>query len=273
MADRFDDVFSTTLLTALGGTVNANDRVFIRKWSPDYANGTLANDLLRLSLGDGFRGSFAAGRGGGQLVCVVNQSGAGVLEDLSNASLVEVRSTSSSAVIAQVRHMPANGHKGQLGTCRTTDLYVGGGTYEVLADVDLTNAFLVGGSTTFRKTAGPGTFPLTLVRAAGNAVAIIERDVTTIDVEHGSFVRLTDPDCTPGTITMRGGELWPELCGDITTLQGLSGLIDLTKRGTPITIGTQALGPGVTIRLRRGGITPTVTVNADVGGGPKYEYV
>lgn len=269
MATRTDDTFSTTLLTALGGTVNAGDGCRLSKYATNYANGTLANDLLFFILDSGFKGTFAAAAGAA-LTLVVDQTSTGYFLDQSNATRVELKSTSSADNIYEIRYRAQNGHTLQIATCDVEILRViSDGTVIVNGDADVANVYAGKGRTHLQETAAAGTFPLTLVTAGGTAVVDIDRDVATVNVEGSSVVTFNSTFVTPGTaVNMRGGTLRLKICGTITLLQGDTGTVDQRELTREITITTSALGPGVTIYRSRKTVAPTVTNNNDYGGGP-----
>lgn len=268
MATRTDDTFSTTLLTALGGTVSAGDGCRLSKYATNYANGTLANDLLFFILDSGFKGTFAAAAGAA-LTLVVDQTSTGYFLDQSNATRVELKSTSSADNIYEIRYRAQNGHTLQIATCDTEILRVlAEGTVIVNGDADIANVYAAKGRTHLQETAAAGTFPLTLVTAGGTARVDIDRDVATVNVEGSSVVTFNSTFVTPGTINMRGGTLNLKICGTITALAGDSGTVDQRELCRDITITTSTLGPCVTILRSGATIVPTVTNNNDYAGGP-----
>lgn len=274
MAVRVDDTDNPAITAALGGTVNANDTIRLRKYAKTYTTGAITGnpDLAAAYLDAGFRGSFSAARGGSSapLTLVVNQAGAGVFVDQSNAEAVDLQSTSGAGVIYDIRYKAANGHLLQLGAMDCDKLRVlRPGTVIAASGADVANAYCGAGTTTFDE-GGPA---LTLLSGGGSgrwgpATINLNRDVTTLNVEGNATVVLNSTTCSPGTINMRGGTLVMGLQGDVTTLQGDGGVIDQTRLTTPITIGTSALGPNVIILRSAQTVEPTVTTNNDYGGGP-----
>lgn len=275
MAIRLDDVANTSLLAALGGTVNANDTIRLRKYATTYALGSLTGnpDLAAAYLDGGFAGEFSAQAGGGSsavLTLVVNQSGTGVFVDQSNARRVELQSTSSSGVIYEIRYLAANGHVLALGAMDLERLRVlRQGTVIVGGDCDCANVFASAGSIEFRESA----YAITALTAGGNAdgdaSVILNRDVGTVNVEGRAIVSINSTTVSPTTINMRGGTLVLGLSGDIGTIQGDSGVIDQRALTSAITISTSALGPGVTVLRSGRTVVPTITTNNDYAGGPR----
>lgn len=275
MAIRLDDIDNTSLLAALGGTVNANDTIRLRKYAKSYTLGSLTGnpDLAAAYLDAGFAGEFSAQAGGGSsavLTLVVNQGGTGVFVDQSNARRVELQSTSSSGVIYEVRYLAGNGHVLALGAMDLNNLRVlRPGTVIVGGDCDCNVANASAGSTEFRESA----YALGTLTAGGNeagdAAVILNRDVGTLNVEGRAVVSINSTTVSPTTVNLRGGMLVLGLCGDITTLQGDSGVIDQRGLTSAITIATSALGPGVTILRSGRTVVPAVTTNNDYGGWPR----
>lgn len=265
MATRVDDVDSTNLLAALGGTVNANDTVRVRKYAKAYVSGVLASDLAAFYLEKGFRGSFSAQDSGG-LTLVVNQTNTGVFHDRSNASYVDLASSSGAGVINEIRYLAENSHPLVLGAMDCATLRVNKpGLVRAAAACDI-NAVLAADGRTVLAENGPAVVALT---AGGKALVELNRDVTTANVEGGSTVFINSTTCTPTTINMRGGTLALGMCGNIATLQGDSGVIDQRGLTTEITIAATLLGPGIIILRNRSTVVPVVTDSSgDYGGGP-----
>lgn len=276
MANRTITSTSTTLLTALGGTVSAGDAVYIDQYPTQFVTGDIsANAIISCTLTAGFSGQFAAALGT-PLKIDLSSGAPKRLANYSNAARVEVISTSSAGVIDEIIHNPAGGGYMQVNTCVATKVYVLNGTLDLESLVDLSGATVEvsGGSCRMLKTAAAATYPVLTLTVGGSGQAEILRDVGTLNAEGGGTVRISESQCSPTTVNMRGGTVVINQCSAIGTLQGASGVIDLRNNKTPFTVTTRALGPGVTILRSANTIDPTYTsTTGDYGGGPVVRTV
>lgn len=273
MATRTITSQNTSLITALGGTVNANDSVYINNYAVDYSAADLsATDLARVELTPGYSGRMTAAAGA-QLKLVVNQTGSGILVNRSNSPELEIISTSASGVIATIVDEPAfGGAKVTIDICAPTEVFGPGvNTRFFGASCDLSSAvvWLSDGRTVFRKTASAATYPVATLNLGGNAVAECHRDATTVNIGGNAVFAAMDSDCSPTTVNMQGGRFDMGKCSAVGTLQGSSGVVDQRNLTTPITISTMDLPPTVEIWRSRQTVVPTVSTDNSPAGGPK----
>lgn len=275
MATRTITAIDDVLLTALGGTVSNTDTVYVDRGGNNFTSADLtAADLTAFKITAGFSGQFSSANGG-QLKLVVNQTSTGVFTNESNSPLIELRSSSSSGVIYEIRNRPASSGTLQVSACKPTIIYHElRGVMKFESDVDLSAATIrtFSGETICRRTAGAATYPLLNGYVYGGTLTI-ERDAGTLYARGTGRIRLTYSDCSPTTINMDGGNVDVIQASAIGTLQGDAGTIDFTNSKTPLTVTTRACGPGVKIRLRRSHNITFSSVSGDYGGGPQIEYV
>lgn len=278
MANRTLAATSGVLTADLGGTISAGDSVFIGQYAVAYTDGQLRDttggsttrDLLRVSLGPGFRGALTAANGG-QLKTIVNQSSTGYFEDKSNASAVELVSDSSAAVIYDIRYGPPNGHTLSVNTADIDRLFgFENGTVVVQAAADLATAYVSAGAHRFHASA----YALTALHAGGTAVVTLSRDVANIYAEGSCYITIDNTAVSPsGKVYLRGGTVkWIRggTCADLEC--NTSGVADFSELSEPVTISDRHMGPGSTLILSKNGIQPTFSATNDTGGGPRIVY-
>jgi len=278
MATRQITAINAAIITALGGTVNAADSVYIDKYAIDFNPADLsAADLTRLELGSGYSGRMTAAAGAA-LKCVVDQTGAGVLVNRSNSPQLEITSTSAAGVIATFVNAPAFNGTVKLDTAKPTVIYQPlPSTLTLGSSCDLSHAsgliVITKGRCILEKTASAATYKATEVTAGGDAVIDCARDVGIVNVEAGGTFRCTSDHCSPTTVNMRGGTFVMGPCSGITTLQGNTGVVDQTGVCAPVTIATMHLAPTVIILRSSRSVVPTVTTDNSPAGGPRIVMV
>lgn len=268
MATKTITVIDDVLATALGGAPSAGDSVYVDRTAIDFTSATLANDLLLMVLSAGFSGRFLSSLGGA-LNITCDRTSTGVFRNESNSPVVELRSTSASGVIYEIRNRPASGGVLQVSSCKPTIVHQHAGVMRLEADVDLSAATLRvhGGEAIAKKTGGAATYPL-LNGYCYNGRFIIERDVTTLYARGRGLIRLAYSDCSPTTVNLDGGTVEAMHCSALGTLQGDNGVFDERPCKTPFTVTTRAVGPGVTILRRRNSMVTYSSTSGDYGGGP-----
>lgn len=263
-------VDSPDLVAALAATPGAADTVRINRFFRDFnANTNIsAADLAAIIFEPGFGGRFR-NSDGGELVAVVNQTGTGYVLNASDSPRIELRSTSSTGVIARIEHAPARGDgQMQVGTCDCERLDVRGGLFVALQGMDLAVAAVAAGHAVFRSS----SFALTTLECNGGT-AEVERDVGTVHLNAGATLVSTHSDFSPTTLNLNGGAWVPKQSGTVGTLNGRAGVIDLTQSERLPVFSAGELGPGVTIRLASGQEKPDLSALTLRMGGPRYEYV
>lgn len=270
MATRNITAIDPALITALGGTVTANDSVYLDRYGTAYSSADLsAYDLLLLHLTRGFSSELTAANGA-QLKAVVDQTGAGVLLNEFSGKLLEIISTSSSGVIKTIINRPQDAAATvRLNTMLVTSLLHLMGNLIVESAVNATTMWVIGSKAYIRY----GSNAMTTLHVGNGGVATLERDITDVNVNGSGELLLNDTRVSPGgTVTLNGGTLKIARTGTITSMAGSTGVLDIRECETPFTVSARAFGPGVTI-LRRRTDYMTVSSNNDVYGGPKTVIV
>jgi len=268
MANRTLVTKDDSLLTALGGTVNANDDVFLNKWGINFNPADLsASDLKSFTAGSEFDGEFSAAAGA-QLTLVVNQTSTGIFTNESRSRRIELVSSSGSGVIYKIVHRPVAGGMLFVNTATANEFVQQGGQSILESGLTLTTHYQQGGTSIIRY----GSTAITTLTLCMDAILDLYRDITNGYVEGSSTLRLMDTRVVPASIALRGGTLKIVECGTIAALTGC-GTLDLTECRYPFTITTRTLEPGSIIIQRRGTNWMTLGSNADRFGGPKIVTV
>ena len=270
MATRNITAIDPAIITALGGTVTANDSVYLDRYSTTYTSGDLsATDLLLLQLSRGF-GSEMTAANGAALKCVVDQSGAGQLINEFSGKTLEIVSTSSSGVIKTIINRPSNPSAlVRLNTALVTSLLQLVGEMVIDSAANVTNAWVVGARAYFRY----GANALTSLYVGNGGYCSLERDLADGIIAGTGELYVNDTRSSPsGAFTLQGGTLNIARCGTVASITGFTGTLDLRECQTPFTASATSLGPGVTILRRRTNFM-TISANSDVYGGPKTVIV
>lgn len=268
MATRRDDVQSTSVLAALGGTVSNTDDVFFEKSVGDFTSGgnLSAADLTSFQILAGCRAKFAVADGGG-LQLVVNQAGAGVFTDESSSPRVDLRSTSATGVIATIICRKPSGLL-RVDECDTETCIVQSGNAILAGNCDCANLIVDGG----KVDALNGSYALTTLRQKGG-VCNLARDVASAYLGGGQQTWEHEAISPGSVLEMTGGTLIVKRCGTVTQLNGYAGVLDISQLQRPFTITAATLHPGFTIRRKRSQIVMTISSATRIGGGERYVYV
>lgn len=264
MATLRNTVSSTNATTALGGTVAGGDTVIFQQGAIEYLTGTDldAYDLASITFTEGFRGAFRSNLSGVlSLVC-----SAGTLLNQSPSPQIDVKSSSSSAGIANVIH--AGSGDMNFDDMAITNLYAVSGRAICADGVDLTNAYVMGGTLTLDADA---TYGVTAIEV-GSGSLTCNRDFGTLTMRSGS-VKLQSSLITATTLTMHGGTLDLRNATTIGTFNGYGGVLDLTQAERVPTFTTSLHWPSLTIRMRHGQTEPTWGTLTSVGTGARRVYV
>lgn len=259
MATYTNSVISTALFTSLGGTPGASDTVNLSKQSITYLTDlTVTGTLAALNATSGFSGNFDPLPLNANATAVLAQWSGNAWRhqgDIGTLTLDAARGgrwTHQSGTITT-------------GYVKTGNLYVPGGG--VVTNLYVGGPGATGGATALLDSGGTG--PTLLDVGPGGRVAL-NRDVTTATI-HGGTVTVDDTTCSPTTVNLWDGTLELLASGDVGTLNGYAGTLDLRGLKQSITIGTANLYPGLTIlKPRLGGVTLTITTRNDFGGGAKF---
>lgn len=267
MADRYNDTESSNLTTALGGTVTANDRLFIAKWASKYSLGTdlTAFDLLAVNFLPGWTGDI--GTSATPAKFVVNQTSTGVLKLNGSGRLAFISSAAGPGVIYR---FVMDSAPCQL-TLETTDTeeYVGlAGNAEIKSTADVNKAYISGGSHIFNES-GPTMAELQVFQE-GHAASI--RNMTVADVFGRGRLEVLKDTVAATTLKVRDQALVVYAGAVPTTIELYGGVLDLTRITRPWTVNRKVFGPA-RIRLAKNGPAITWTDQAPAAAQPVLEYV
>lgn len=273
MAVRTNTTISTDLQAAVGGTINAGDEVHIDRAATTFTAGTnqSAKDLLKFWIKRGSMCEFSAEAGGG-LQLVLDQSAAGMFINEGGQRRVDLRSIDSTAVVKTIEIAPGRGDSvTTLDQLLNSTLRVQSGHTLVQPAAYLNDAMIYGGTTRVRPAAAntPGT--ITVI----DGQLELSRDVTTLSIM-GGVATLDDdetvsgPSVSPTTVDLRGGTLKLVRCGNITTLNGFAGTLDLSQLCTPMTISTLVEHPSLTVLWGSATPLPAITTRTMIRGGARW---
>lgn len=262
MANYGNTVNDPSALVALGSpSLAAGDTIeFVRYGSQFTSADFSATDLLKITAGPGFSGSFKA-ENAGQLKLTANRTSTGAFWNLSTASRIDLLSTGSTGVIYKV-HMAGSGQL-WMSACKVAGgLFASSGLTYIAADVDLGLIDATGTAVVVqRKTSG--AFVPTTVKVSGNATVRMETDYGTANV-YGGVLEHNDVSITPTQMNLYSGVT---RIIDSGTIGGMlldgDAVLDFTQLKVAVTItGTTSVGPGCEIRYKRTGPTVTATFSA-----------
>lgn len=250
MATLYNTSNNPVFTSALSGAAANGDTVIINQFSTEFTSLTdiSSADLLLFRLMPGFSGKFDTS----PLTVVVNQTSTGKLINESNSPKIVLKSSSSAGVIYQVQHSPKiGGGVMSLQTATVTNLLVTAGYCSVGSDVTATNVYVLGGECSLVGSANA----ITTLEVRGGYVTL-ERDVTTLSAYAGTTV-INNSGVTPTTINIEQGAVVKiKDGGTITTLNGKSGILDLTELARPLTITNSTFYP--TLRVLKNSATDSL---------------
>lgn len=263
MASYTNTVNDPSATVALGspGLAAGDDISFVR-YSTTYTSGAdfSGTDLLKVTTGQGFSGSFKA-ENSAPLKITANRTSTGQYFNVSASARIDLLSTSSTGVIYKIHQLGSGAL--WVATCKTAGgLWAFAGTTYIAGDVDLTT-LNVGGSGVCYQRKSSGAFVPTTVNVYGEGLCRMETDFATSNCYSGTL-EINDVSVTPAQVNGYGGTIRIIESGTIGAML-LDGacILDFTQLKIPLTIsGTTSVGPGVEIKYRRNGPTVTATFAA-----------
>lgn len=259
MATLTNTIRDPNLDTSLGASMVDGDTVLLTQGFDQYTGGLSHGtvDLAKFHATAGFAGDIASSA----LDC---QTTLGILE--WSGRVIRITSTGETLTWDELQINPARGGQVEASSMTITLLYQSAGTFLAADSATVTTAVQMGGQSEYDK----GGTAITTATVEGGTMKL-NRDVGTLNLRGTGTCEVNSSTCSPTTINMQGGTFRVNgLCGNITTLTGTSGIVDLSMLANDITISTRSLGPGVTILLPRGGAAVTVTTTSNVGSGPRF---
>lgn len=269
MATKRNTVQDVNLTTSLGGAPAAGDDVLIDKWALTYSGGT---DLSAVSLNTFTNQpeSRCIFTGPGELTLKLTT---GTLTNSGQGERFDVRSIGATTVIQTIVLKP------QAATCvqqlkqlqATTIVCVTGITF--LTDTVNVATVNVFGGTLWIHPDNTGTYPITAALNVWDGAVTLSRDLPAMTV-YGGSVTVNDTAVSPsGTVTVNGGKLSLQTCGNINQLDANAGTIDMARLSSSITIGTANWRPGCVVLKSRQTVEPTIAVDNAPYGRPRIVYV
>lgn len=249
MATRTDtvtvDSAAAGLLTAVGGTVTANDTVWIGKDQLyTYAGAqNLGQDLVLVGIQASHRKRIT-GLKFNATAGAVKLNGAG--------DLYEISSLGSAAVHADVQVDLAGPGRVNYSDATITALRVVRGMFQAGTDCVVTNCYCSGGETHLLSGASAGT----TFQFSGDAIGRVDRDVATINAKDRAKVIINSSTCTPATgIFPEGGTVEFHECGTVAAIGvaagGAEGVLDFSRLKFPMTVSAIYHSKKLTIILPR----------------------
>lgn len=268
MATLYNTVGDDNLVTSLGGSISAGDSIYLSESHRTYAgnNDLTGDDLLLVHATPGFRGNFEAAD---PLKVVVNQSSSGELIVEFGGQEFWVQSSSSSGVIYEARFKPTNAGTVYLGPCNCENARVLASLAVIQAGADVANLY-VDGAGAVADVREDASYALTLAKVLMGRMTL-RRDVGTLTIGKAGEVHVLDDAVSPTTVNLQGGILRAEYMGNVGTLNGDAGVLDISRLNRPMTISTLNSNPS--FRIRHAGNLELLTISSEVApsGATIYE--
>lgn len=259
MATYTNTVRDPSLATSIAGTMADGDTVLLTQGYDQYTAG-LSNptiDLAKFHATPGFMGDIASS-------ALDLETTLGILE--WSGQVIRITSTGGTFTWDELQVNPARGGQVEASSITITLLYQNAGTFLAADSATVTTLTQMGGQSEYDK----GGTAITTATVQGGSMKL-KRDIGTLNLQGTGVCEVDSSTCSPTTINMQGGTFRVNgLCGNIGTLTGTSGVVDLSMLANDITISTRSLGPGVWIKMPLGGAVVTVTTTSNIGSGPRF---
>lgn len=258
---------SSSLATAVGGTIASNDRVYLNRGNVAIT-GDLdqsAKDLLGFFwLGDSKCPQLGSAASPVKFTC--NQTGTGsvVLSPAAAAARAAFAAASGSEVWHSLLVKPGGNLEVEFAsmTITTATVEAGGGSVVTFADTcTVTTLHVFGGSVLLTASGSISTATLTV---RGGEV-VCRRDLGTVLIEGGTLT-VEQPESavaapSPTTVEVAAGATFRHSAGNVGTLTLRAGSTwDLSGLTAPVTVTTLNIDAGVSVSVPRGGVANLLTV-------------